>query len=355
MMPMMMPPMMGASFASAKRIGNGVGGVGGMHPGTDEHAHIEHGYDDEYDEAEEDYDGQHEYDHHGQLDGEHHFESDSYLQQEQQQEQQYGVSSDVEDAMPASVEAAYSRAIGDHMDSKLANAVNEAIDQKGVEQGAWGLVTDEVEDVLVGQDGSIAAGPSQAGYDQAWKELSAKLESGALSAGGIAEQHNYLFIEDNEFVERSTSADINSMFEKAMESYHSGRIQEAVLRFEAIVQHESGRESDESWRMLGMCHAENDEDRKAITCLNRALDCDPYNLEALLALGTSYVNELDSARALETLRTWVAHNPHFHGLEVRLELRDLGIGHGGQGMGENILGLENDLFAMIVFGRIYWD
>ena len=56
------------------------------------------------------------------------------------------------------------------------------------------------------------------------------------------------------------------------------------------------------WKMLGSAHAEHDEDRKAIMCLERAVAEDPYHLEALLALGVSYVNELDSAKALRSLR-----------------------------------------------------
>lgn len=38
---------------------------------------------------------------------------------------------------------------------------------------------------------------------------------------------------------------------------------------------------------------------------------DPYNLPALLALGVSYVNELDSPRALQNLKAWVEHNPKY--------------------------------------------
>ena len=39
-----------------------------------------------------------------------------------------------------------------------------------------------------------------------------------------------------------------------------------------------------------------------------------YSLAALLALGVSYVNEMDKERALKTLETWVKHNPQFAGL-----------------------------------------
>ena len=69
--------------------------------------------------------------------------------------------------------------------------------------------------------------------------------------------------------------------------------------------------------MLGQSHAENDEDRKAIHCLERAIEEDPYSLPALLALGVSYVNELDSQRALATLKAWVEHNPSFEGMSVK--------------------------------------
>ena len=46
---------------------------------------------------------------------------------------------------------------------------------------------------------------------------------------------------------------------------------------------------------------------------------DPYNLDALLALGVSYVNELSSEAALRTLKLWVEHNPSFQGMTVELD------------------------------------
>lgn len=36
----------------------------------------------------------------------------------------------------------------------------------------------------------------------------------------------------------------------------------------------------------GTCHAENDEDKKAIVSLRRSVEEDPYNIDSLLALGT---------------------------------------------------------------------
>jgi len=41
---------------------------------------------------------------------------------------------------------------------------------------------------------------------------------------------------------------------------------------------------------------------QAIACLRRAVSSDAHNLDALLALGVSYTNELDQTRALEHLQ-----------------------------------------------------
>lgn len=38
--------------------------------------------------------------------------------------------------------------------------------------------------------------------------------------------------------------------------------------------------------MLGQSHAENDQDRLAIACLERAVEQDPYNLDGLLVSET---------------------------------------------------------------------
>ena len=106
-------------------------------------------------------------------------------------------------------------------------------------------------------------------------------------------------------------------FEAGMEHFRRGEVMQAIQAFEAAGRSDNSANVDESWRMLGACHAENDDDKRAIVCLRRCLEIDPYNLDALLALGTSHVNEMDSVRALDCLRSWVTHNPVFHGLELK--------------------------------------
>lgn len=44
--------------------------------------------------------------------------------------------------------------------------------------------------------------------------------------------------------------------------------------------------------MLGQSHAENDQDRLAISCLERAVEMDPYSLDALLvSTNTSFFSK----------------------------------------------------------------
>jgi peroxin-5 len=142
---------------------------------------------------------------------------------------------------------------------------------------------------------------TQGDYDNAWKSVAARLE----------EDHNYQAVVP---LEQNRYKDIDNSFEDGMRLYAEGQVQDALEAFEASIAKDPL--NDEGWRMLGVCHAENDEDKKAIQCFVKCLECDPYNLDALLAMGTSYVNEMDSVKALETLRSWVTHNPVFHGLTI---------------------------------------
>ncbi|CAH0476760.1 unnamed protein product [Peronospora belbahrii] len=126
----------------------------------------------------------------------------------------------------------------------------------------------------------------------------------------IASQ-DYTYKADNPFLGLSEN------FQRGIEFFKSGHLDDAILAFEAELQQHA--DNSEAWQMLGECHAENDEDKSAIACLERAVEEDPYNLSALLALGVSNVNELNPQGALKTLKAWVQHNPKFHGLEIQMD------------------------------------
>lgn len=105
----------------------------------------------------------------------------------------------------------------------------------------------------------------------------------------------------------------DNLFEQGLQYFDEGNISEAILCFESTLRNIDPEHAD-AWRMLGKCHTENDEDQKAIVCLLRSLERDPFSPETLLALGVAYVNELDHERAIETLKNWVANHPLYAGM-----------------------------------------
>eukprot|EP00644_Phytophthora_capsici_P001108 jgi/Phyca11/551842/estExt2_Genewise1Plus.C_PHYCAscaffold_430357 len=158
------------------------------------------------------------------------------------------------------------------------------------------------------------------GLDQAWGDSKTAGEKAMAEAQTTdpfedawdsATNQDYTYKADNPFLDASEN------FQKGVEFFKSGHLDDAILAFEAEVQQHP--DNSEAWRMLGECHAENDEDKSAIICLERAVEEDPYNLSALLALGVSNVNELNPQGALKTLKAWVQHNPKFHGLEIQVD------------------------------------
>ena len=85
----------------------------------------------------------------------------------------------------------------------------------------------------------------------------------------------------------------------ARELFAQGSLSEAVLALEAVVKLEEGDVA--AWKLLGTAHAENDDDRQAIAAMRRALAAEPNNLDVLLALGVSHVNELQEGQAVDYL------------------------------------------------------
>ncbi|XP_075477395.1 peroxisome biogenesis protein 5-like [Primulina tabacum] len=96
---------------------------------------------------------------------------------------------------------------------------------------------------------------------------------------------------------------------EGQELFRKGLLSEAVLALEAEVL--KNPENAEGWRLLGITHAENDDDQQAIAAMMRSQEVDPTNLEVLLALGVSYTNELEQAAALKYLYSWLRHHPMY--------------------------------------------
>ncbi|KDO73933.1 hypothetical protein CISIN_1g024618mg [Citrus sinensis] len=96
---------------------------------------------------------------------------------------------------------------------------------------------------------------------------------------------------------------------EGQELFRKGLLSEAVLALEAEVL--KNPENSEGWRLLGIAHAENDDDQQAIAAMMRAHEAEPTNLEVLLSLGVSHTNELEQAAALKYLYGWLRHHPKY--------------------------------------------
>lgn len=99
---------------------------------------------------------------------------------------------------------------------------------------------------------------------------------------------------------------------QAQACFDAGNLSSAILALEAVVK-QNPNDAD-SWRLLGQCHAENEEESQAIAALTQAISLDPYNLEALLLLSVSYTNGLEQARALNLLKNWLERSPEYQAL-----------------------------------------
>ncbi|KAK9134093.1 hypothetical protein Scep_013621 [Stephania cephalantha] len=113
----------------------------------------------------------------------------------------------------------------------------------------------------------------------------------------------YVFSDMNPYVGRPDP------LKEGQELFRKGLLSEAVLALEAEVI--KNPENAEGWRLLGITHAENDDDQQAIASMMRAHEVDPTNLEVLLALGVSHTNELEQAEALKYLYGWLQHHPKY--------------------------------------------
>ncbi|KAI5077377.1 hypothetical protein GOP47_0007201 [Adiantum capillus-veneris] len=116
----------------------------------------------------------------------------------------------------------------------------------------------------------------------------------------------YMFADQNPYMGHANP------LKEGQELFRRGLLSEAVLALEAEVM--KNPDNAEGWRLLGITHAENDDDKQSIASMVRARDAEPTNIEVLLSLGVSHTNELEQREALKYLRSWLQHHPRYNGL-----------------------------------------
>ncbi|KAI8895736.1 hypothetical protein BC833DRAFT_600154 [Globomyces pollinis-pini] len=82
-----------------------------------------------------------------------------------------------------------------------------------------------------------------------------------------------------------------------------GSLSNAALAFEAAVQRDM--HNDSAWMRLGTVQAENEKELPAIAALQRSVQENPQNLDALIALAVSYINEGQERESLASLERWL--------------------------------------------------
>mmetsp|Transcript_731 Transcript_731/g.945 ORF Transcript_731/g.945 Transcript_731/m.945 type:complete len:522 (-) Transcript_731:137-1702(-) len=186
-----------------------------------------------------------------------------------------------------------------HMGNEQVQSVDERVESTLPVEDTWHLgLEDEWE-----KTDNLPEGTSIDQLAQAWAE--------AEQAWAEEEKQEAM---KYDFQEESRNLKTNDPMSEGISYFKSGDTGQAIICFESeLLNHP---DNSDAWKMLGRCHAENDEDRKAIACFERAVEMDPYNLEARLALGVSYVNELNNEKALINLKAWVQHNPDYADLQV---------------------------------------
>ena len=219
-------------------------------------------------------------------------------QQQQQQQQQWA-------ATKARAEVAH------------ANVAQESVEDPG-------LYNDEA--AFQGLEGS-ARPASIEELAAAWAEAQAEyeeLEAAVNLAAAHTDDHHheaataalppyeFCYPVDNAESLASEKGPDHDWVEEGHRHFREGNLPLAIRAFERELQLHNPDHAG-AWSMLGRCHAENDQDTLAIACLEQAVDRDPYASEVRLALGVSYVNELNHAAALDNLKAWITHNPKFSG------------------------------------------
>lgn len=125
----------------------------------------------------------------------------------------------------------------------------------------------------------------------------------------VAREYTFSTASENFGLQEGSEKNFIDLISEGKMYFDQGKTKDAINCFESHLRNVDP-DSSEAWLMLGKCNAENDEDRKAIACLENAIERDPYSTEGLLSLGVSYVNELNYDQALKHLSNWVTHNPN---------------------------------------------
>lgn len=174
---------------------------------------------------------------------------------------------------------------------EIENEVNINKDKEGVKNmKEEEILTDKAEEAQMQetkrnqkQEDDVAA---------AWQADFERYASGRENYG------EYQFAQKNRYLNQEGAYEIGC---KLLDG--GARLSEAALAFEAAVQQNSMH--TDAWLKLGQVQTQNEKEQAGIAALEKCLELSPQNLQALMTLAISYVNEGYDNAAYATLERWI--------------------------------------------------
>ncbi|KAK6456629.1 uncharacterized protein RJT20DRAFT_32526 [Scheffersomyces xylosifermentans] len=107
---------------------------------------------------------------------------------------------------------------------------------------------------------------------------------------------------NNQFLDLPKESDPYEIGLQLMEN--GAKLSEAALAFEAAIQRDEGHIN--AWLKLGEVQTQNEKEIAGISALEKCLELNPENSEALMTLAISYINEGYDNAAFATLERWIS-------------------------------------------------
>ncbi|RLV90330.1 Histidine biosynthesis trifunctional protein [Spathaspora sp. JA1] len=107
---------------------------------------------------------------------------------------------------------------------------------------------------------------------------------------------------NNQFMDLPKEADPYEIGLQLMEN--GAKLSEAALAFEAAIQRNENH--IDAWLKLGEVQTQNEKEIAGISALEKCLELNPENLDALMTLAISYINEGYDNAAFATLERWIS-------------------------------------------------
>lgn len=178
------------------------------------------------------------------------------------------------------------------IDDKYQATFQEVWDSLNLDLIENDFITQQYEDFKNSQGETYPASMSQ------WERDFAKYASTRAHFG----DYKFELKETNQFLDLPASEDPYEIGLQLMEN--GAKLSEAALAFEAAISRDQNH--IDAWLKLGEVQTQNEKEVAGITALEKCLELNPENHEALMTLAISYINEGYDNAAFATLERWIA-------------------------------------------------